>query len=398
MKIQIPDIYEDIFEPRRYKVYFGGRGASKSWTVARVLLVKAKVDKLRILCAREIQRSIRDSVHRLLKDQIYELQLDKEYNITDNTIRHVNGSEFIFAGLHNNIANIKSLEGVDICWIEEGHSVSEDSWQFLVPTIRKEGSEIWLTFNRDRLDDPCYKRFVEKPRENSIIKKVNYYDNPFFPETLREEMEWDKKNDYEKYLHVWEGEPLKHSEAQVFKNKWRVEDFETPNDVTFYHGCDWGFSSDPTALIRCFIVGKKIYIDQEVYGRGIDIDKLPERFDYIETAKKWQIIADSARPETISYMRMHGYPNVIPCKKWTNCKEERVEFLKSFEEIVIHERCKNTKIEFATYSYKRDLRTGDILPKLEDKNDHGIDALAYSLDKAMRHKQKLGISASDLGL
>jgi len=383
MKIKIPEAFKELFQKYRYKVYWGGRGGAKSWNFARALLIKAKEKQIRILCVREIQRSIKDSVHRLLKDQIYELGLDKEFYITDKSIRHLNGSEFIFSGLHGNIASIKSMEGVDICWVEEAHSVSEENWLFLVPTIRKEDSEIWISFNRDRLDDPCYIKFVEGIRDNALVKKVNYYNNPYFPETLKEEMEWDKQNDYEKYLHVWEGEPLKHSDAQIFKGKWRVEDFETPDNVTFYHGCDWGFSTDPTALIRCFIKDKTLYIDQEVYGVGIEIDKLPERFDQIETSMKWQIIADSARPETISYMRNRNY-NVTACRKWPKCKEERVEYLKSFSEIVIHDRCKNTKIEFALFSYKRDKLTGEILPKIEEKHDHTIDAITYGLDNIMR--------------
>jgi len=397
MKIEIPKIFQGLFTPKRYKVYWGGRGSGKSQSFARALLIKAKQSRIRILCTREIQRSIKDSVHKLLKDQIYELELDNEFDVTEKNVTHINGSEFIFAGLHTNVHSIKSIEGIDICWVEEAHSVSENSWRVLIPTIRKNNSEIWISFNRDREDDPCYVRFVENKRNNAIIKKVNYYDNPFFPDVLKEEMEWDKKNDYDKYLHVWEGEPLIHSNAQIFKNKWRVEDFEAPENVNFYHGCDWGFSTDPFALIRCFIQDKKLYIDQEVYGTGIDIDKLPERFDLIDNIKRWVVIADRSRPETVSYMKRRGY-FIKPSRGWPNCKEDRIEFLKSFEEIVIHERCKNTKYEFANFSYARDRLTDEILRKIVEKHDHAIDAITYALDDVMKNRKKLNLKRSDFGI
>ena len=176
-----------LFDPpfARYRVLYGGRGSGKSWGIARALLIKAAQRPLRVLCAREVQRTIADSVHRLLADQIASLGLQDWYSVTDTEIRGKNGSLFIFAGLrHQDIGKVKSLEGVDICWVEEGQVVSEKSWGVLVPTIRKERSEIWCSFNPELDSDPTYVRFVVKPPHDSVVEKVNWSDNRFFPDVL----------------------------------------------------------------------------------------------------------------------------------------------------------------------------------------------------------------------
>ena len=183
--IQIPEAFEDLFTPARYKVFYGGRGGAKSWNFARALIVTAYKNKTRILCAREIQKSIADSVHKLLRDQIYELGLDGFFEIYQKTITGINGSEFIFEGLHLNVRQIKSKEGIDIVWVEEAEKVSDDSWSFLIPTIRKDGSEIWVSFNPDSEEDPTYRRFITSPPDGAIIRKVGYKENPFFPEVLK---------------------------------------------------------------------------------------------------------------------------------------------------------------------------------------------------------------------
>jgi len=235
----------------RYKVAYGGRGSSKSWTVARILLIKAMQQPLRILCTREIQDSIKDSVHKLLKDQIRLLGL-AGYTVQNDVIKHVNGSEFLFKGLYSNLSKIKSFEGVDICWVEEAEAISEKSWEILIPTIRKNGSEIWVTFNPYLETDPTYKRFILNPPPNAIIKKVNWSDNPYFPKELKEEKDYIKEVDYDLYLHIWEGHCKTASDAQIFRGKFVVEDFnvhkiakEKNLSIEFYFGLDWGFSQDP---------------------------------------------------------------------------------------------------------------------------------------------------------
>jgi phage terminase large subunit len=378
-KIKLPKAYVQIFQkPSRYKVLYGGRGSAKSWSCAKVALAMGFANPLRILCAREIQRSISDSVHKLLSEQIDELGLNGFYDITRDAIRGQNGTEFIFKGLRTNPQEIKSMEGIDICWVEEAQAVSQESWDVLIPTIRKPGSEIWVTFNPLDESDPTYQKFVIDPPDDAIVRKVNYNENPYFPEVLRQEMEWLRKRDYESYLHIWEGEVRKHSNALVFGGYFTVEDFETPRNARFYHGADWGFANDPSTLIRCFIDGRKLYIDREAWGIGVEIDNTPALFDTVETARRWPIKADCARPETISYMRRQGF-NISPAKKWQGSIEDGIEFLKTFD-IIIHPRCQHTIDEFNHYSYKVDKQTGDILPQIVDANNHLCDSLRYALD------------------
>ena len=197
-------------------------------------------------------------------------------------------------------------------------------------------------------------------------------------------MEWLRSKDYQSYLHIWEGEVRKFSNALVFANYFTVEDFDTPNGVRFYHGADWGFANDPTTLVRCFIDGKRLYIDQEAWGIGVEIDNTPALFNTVDTVRRWPIKADSARPETISYMRRQGF-NISAARKWSGSVEDGIEFLKTFE-IVIHPRCKHTIDEFNHYSYKVDKQTGDILPQIVDSWNHCIDALRYSCDGLIKGK------------
>ena len=204
-KIKMPKKFEKLFKAARYKIFYGGRGAAKSWQFARALLLIAKQQKLKILCTREIQNTIADSVHAILKEQINLMELDYFYTVTDNRIEGVNGSEFIFRGLKHDPDGLKSLEGVDICWVEEAQKVSDRSWDKLIPTIRKERSEIWISFNPDYQTDPTWQRFMINPPSDAIIEMVSYRDNPFFPETLKREMLECKEKTPHKYQHIWEG-------------------------------------------------------------------------------------------------------------------------------------------------------------------------------------------------
>ncbi len=204
-KAEFPIKLKGLFEKSRYKVAYGGRGGAKSWGIARALLIKGAKDPMRILCAREFQTSIKDSVHKLLCDQIEALGLLGFYEITQNSIRGKNGTEFAFVGLRNNVANIKSYEGVDIVWVEEAQTTSRLSWNILIPTIRKQGSEIWISFNPELETDETYQRFVLKPPADCIQIKINWSDNPWFPETLMLEKDALKDRDLEAYNQVWEG-------------------------------------------------------------------------------------------------------------------------------------------------------------------------------------------------
>ena len=202
---EFPIKLEGLFKKSRYKVCLGGRGGAKSWGISRALLILGAKSPLRILCAREFMTSMRDSVHKLLCDQIESLGLLNFYEITQASIRGKNGTEFAFVGLKNNVANVKSYEGIDICWVEEAQTVSRLSWNILIPTIRKAGSEIWVSFNPELETDETYQRFVANPPEDCITMRVNWYDNPWFPDTLRMEKDALKQRDEEAYNQVWEG-------------------------------------------------------------------------------------------------------------------------------------------------------------------------------------------------
>jgi phage terminase large subunit len=203
--------------PARYKVAYGGRGSGKSWGVARLLLDFGTRSRLRVLCAREIMRTISESVHQLLRDQIGELGLSEFYSVTDNAIRGANGTEFYFAGLRSQDAHkLKSYEGVDICWVEEAQVVSKRSWDILLPTIRKPMSEIWVTFNPELDTDETYQRFVAHPPEQSVVVKMNYTDNPWFPEVLELERRTLLARDPEAHRNVWEGECRSAVEGAIY--------------------------------------------------------------------------------------------------------------------------------------------------------------------------------------
>lgn len=661
----------------RYKVAYGGRGAAKSYAFADACIIKALQKPIRILCARQLQTSIRDSVHKLLCDRIGVLKLNGWFDITREAIRCKNGSEFIFKGIQNNIMEIKSMEGVSICWVEEAQSVSESSWEVLIPTIRKEGSEIWVSFNPDREEDATYQRFVIKPPKDCISVMINYMDNPWFPDVLRKEMEYCKEVDYGKYEHVWLGKTVINTDAQVYHDKFEMKDFETPEGVEFFFGADWGFAClvgntiiatdkgnkpikdikvgdmvltregykkvlftknkgkktvydidfgyktsiiatddhriftsegwkcikdlkeseeicaiksnlmarlirgirtantrtisilrrkkeeniakksciekcggklmekfqkgmiyttlmeilsiinskilcslqkvntrsytikinsgayqkklpaemdiqkktglkedgslwkqlrkgmvsaksvvknlllrmftknivvrgvestqtqetakknifvrfaekylkplliplekpvlknvrinlverkeqeevyditveggeffangilvhncDPTAITRCFIKDQCLYIDYEAGGVGVEFEELPALFDSIPEVRRWQIRADSARPETISYVKRQGF-NIVDCPKWKGSVEDGVEYIRSFRRIYVHTRCPRTYNEFKFYSYKQDKNTGDVLPIILDKDNHYLDSLRYGLN------------------
>ena len=695
--VDFPAPFQPLFQPHRYKVYYGGRGSGKSMSFARALLILGATRPLTVLCTREIQTSINDSVHRLLREQAEALGLGGFYTVTKSAIYGQNGTEFTFKGLRFNSREIKSTEGVDICWVEEGQAVSADSWDVLIPTIRKPGSEIWISFNPLDETDPTFQRFVVNPPDNAYVRKVNFDENPYFPDVLANEMEWLKKRDYQSYLHIWEGEVRKHSNALVFAGYFSVEDFETPRDARFYQGADWGFAClggdtlimtdkgeipirdiragdmvltrkgyrrvvaflprgrkkvytvdcgngrpitatadhrfytadgwkrvdelkavekicviqsssmaghtnaiptestritsiasgrraagiingfttgicgkahtgrflhdvtfitsmatrliialiisfvflkanirksttqarwgqfqqkrwqntgddtatipqtgksagqrllrrlkngaayarnvarnilllmsikdsaprnagrkatqgmqdgntlaryvgkdsssrhttntppaqviahischsqsgwedvfdlsiegeheffangvlvhncDPTTLIRCFIRDRKLYIDREAWGIGVEIDKTPALFDTIETARLYPIKADCARPETISYMRRQGF-RISAAKKWQGSVEDGIEFLKTFD-IVIHPRCKHTIDEFNHYSYKVDKQTNDILPQIVDANNHLLDSLRYSMDGLIKGRGGMKITPKAL--
>lgn len=219
---KFPAKLQFLFQPSRYKVLVGGRGGAKSWGISRALLLQATQQPLRILCAREIQSSIKDSVHALLSEQISMLGLSDRFQILENEIRGINGTRISFEGLRFNARKIKSYEGVDRVWVEEADAVTRSSWDILIPTIRKDGSEIWISFNPELDEDYTYQQFVVAPPASAVVQKINWEDNPWFPEVLRQEKDALKEKDYDAYLHVWEGHTRQSIEGAVYAQEMRL--------------------------------------------------------------------------------------------------------------------------------------------------------------------------------
>lgn len=387
----LPDYAAPLFEPHRYKVLWGGRGAGRSWSVARALLIEAATTPLRVLCTREFQVSIADSVHRLLTDQIARLGLP--YQVTQREIRHPNGSLFIFEGLRHNVTKIKSMEGIDRCWVEEAERVSAASWDVLIPTIRAPGSEIWVTFNPDLESDPTYQRLIVNPPPDAWVARVSADDNPWFPDTLRAERAYLYRVDPDAASHVWGGECRHASNAQILRGKWVVDAFEPGDDWDGpYHGMDFGFSQDPSTMVRAWIHERRLYLEHEAYRVGLELDDTaPYMQREVPGCHAYVIRADSARPETISYLARHGLPRIEAAPKWAGSVEDGIAHLRAYEQIVIHPRCTHAIDEARHYAYKTDARTGDVLPAIVDANNHVIDALRYALSPLIKHDDTTGL-------
>lgn len=384
--IFLPPKLVPVFTPERgavrYRGAHGGRGSGKSFNFATMASVFGYAEPLRILCIREFQNSIKESFYAEIKNAIESHDwLKRHYRVGVDFIKGKNGTEFLFKGLRNNTAAIKSLAQIDICIIEEAENISESGYQVLEPTIRAPRSEIWTIWNPEKENSPTDKRFIKTKPPRALIAEMNYWDNPWFPKELEEQRKHAQQIlDPNTYAHIWEGAYLKHSKAQIFSDKVFVEDFKTPDNATFYHGLDYGFSQDPAFGVRCFIQDQNLYVDLEASKIGLELDDYDYFFNSkIPTMKTHTVRADSARPESTSYLQRHGFPMIESVKKWSGSVEDGISFLKSFKKIIIHPRCSELIKESRLYSYKVDRLTGDILPEIVDAHNHGWDALRYAL-------------------
>ena len=386
MIIDTARVFLPLLQPSRYKGAWGGRGSAKSHFFAELMIerhVRAKTDSV---CIREIQGTLKDSVKRLLEHKIEALGVGHLFEILSNTIRTPYGGQIIFTGMQNHTAeSIKSMEGYDIAWCEEAQSLSIRSLDLLRPTIRKPGSELWFSWNPNEPTDPIDRLLRgENPPKDAIVIRSNYKDNPWFPEVLCDEMQADRARDPDKYAHVWLGEYKTISDAQVLKDKTSITAFTPqPHWDGPYFGADWGFSVDPTTLVKLYIFEGNLYIEQEAYGIGVEIDYTPALFDTVTESRSHVIRADSARPETISYMRRAGF-NIRAATKGKNSVEDGVMHLRSYAKIIIHPRCTHAIEEARLWSYKTDRLSGDVLPVLLDANQHIYDAVRYALEPVMR--------------
>jgi phage terminase large subunit len=411
--IQPPKAFKPLWAQARYKGAYGGRGSGKSHAFAEMLVVRASTAKgFRAACVREVQKSLKNSVKLLVEDKIKALGVSHLFEVLDAEIKTPGGGIIMFQGMQNHTADsIKSLEGFDVAWVEEAQSLSQRSLDLLRPTLRKPGAELWFSWNPGKPTDPVDVLLRgERPPRGAIVIEVNYNDNPYLPPDLAEEQADDAARDPDKWAHVWGGQYSLNSEARVFRN-WRVEEFETPSDAVHRFGADWGFAMDPTALVRCHIDGRKLYVDREAVEVGCEIDETPYLFSGDKKPQGWPakegydngptednpkrkrregipradrdlIRADSARPETVSYMKRHGY-RIVAAIKGQGSIEDGVQFLKAFD-IIVHPRCSNVINELTLFAYKVDPHTEEILSDLEDKNNHTIDALRYALEELRR--------------
>jgi phage terminase large subunit len=342
------------------------------------------------MCAREFQSSIKDSVHRLLKQRIEDHGLQNFYLVQRDRIVGANGTEFVFYGVQRNVDSIKSTQGVTRLWVEEAHNVSEESWRTLLPTIRHKGAQVWITFNPYQKEDPTSQRWIEDAElEDCVRINVNYSDNPFLTKEAEAERLADlRRLDPATYEHVWNGAYLENSEAQVLHGKYRIAEFEPERGWNGpYHGLDWGFSQDPLAAVKCWIHDETLYVEREAGGTGIELDRTPEFVKRrIPDIEKYEVLADQANPQNISYVRRHGLPRCAAAKKWPGSVEDGIARLRAFKEIIIHPRCTETAREARLYSYKVDTKSGQVLRDIVDAHNHYIDAIRYALQPIIRKR------------
>jgi len=376
--------FAPLLQPARFKGTWGGRGSGKSWFWADQT-IDALLDGLNVLCIREVQNSIADSVKRLIEARIEKFGISHLFKITDKEITcTVSGGTAIFRGMQNHTAaSIKSLEGFDRAWWEEAQTATQHSLDLLIPTIRQPGSELWFSWNPASETDPIDVLLRGNPPDGAIVVRVNWQDNPWFPAELRADMERDRERDPGKYQHIWEGAYRTLSEARIFRN-WRVGEERVPENVVWFYGVDFGFTVDPAAAVRCCLLDRHtLYIDREAWEVGVPTEALPKFLHKVDGIEAWPSRADSARPETIDYLQRHGFPRMRAARKGAGSVEDGITFLQGLD-IIVHPSCVNMQRELATYSLKVDKRTDEILPIPEDANNHLIDALRYATERLHR--------------
>jgi len=390
---QFPAKLECLFNPKnsRYRVLYGGRGGAKSWGVARALLIKGAQAPLRILCAREFQTSIKDSVHKLLCDQIADMGLAGFYEITEKSIKGKNGTEFFFVGLRNNVVNVKSIEGVDVCWVEESQTVSRNSWNVLIPTIRKEQSEIWVTFNPELETDETYQRFVANPPANAIVQKINWSDNPWFPDTLKDEMLALKSRDPAAHRIVWEGFCRMTVDGAIFGKEMQMAEldnritnvpYDASKPVHAVFDLGWAdmtsvwfvqFIGMETRLIRYIEVNQTTMTDilakMQTYGYLYDTLWLPHDAQNKTLASSGRSIEDIVRAAGYKTKVLERVPVV------DSINAARTIFRSCYFD---RDNCAEGLQCLRHYRYEVDSETGQFSrTPLHDHYSHGADAFRY---------------------
>ena len=387
---KFPSKLKWLFEPHRFKVAYGGRGSGKSWNFARALLIQGTEKPMRILCAREVQKSIKQSVHTLLKDQIQDLGLGEFYEVIETSIRGINGTEFSFAGLATNtVESIKSFEGVEVVWVEEAQTVSKRSWEILIPTIRKPGSEIWVTFNPYMDTDETYKRFVINKPPNARIEKVNYSDNHWFPQVLEIERARCLDQNKEDYANIWEGDTKAAADGAIYHNEIRLAQEEgritnIPSDALLktHVVMDLGWN-DSMSIILCQRSLSEIRVIDYIEDDHRTLDSYSDQLKKLNHNWGTMYLPHDARNKDFKYgtsaeeiMQKLGWDTeIIPRSDIeTGIKLARMTFSRAY-----FDADKSKRLIECLKNYRRAINQTTQEPgaPLHDEYSHGADAWRY---------------------
>lgn len=386
-----------LIPPRRYKGAKGGRSGGKSHQLIEFAVAKMAADPdFTVVCIREVQKSIRFSIKKLVEQKIRAMGVSHLFDIQEQVIKRNSGSGIcIFEGMQDHTADsIKGLESFDLALVDEARNLSSRSLELLRPTLRKQGAELWFAWNPESADDPVDVMFKENEGDPRFLcVNVNITDNPFVSQDALEEYHGAKAlalrladtdpNAMPRFLHTWHGHYSTRSDRLVFRD-WRVDELIVPNRTIWRYGVDFGFSQDPTAALRCCLIEPRtLYVDYEFCEVGVATDAMPTALAVIPGMRTAPSAADNARPEMIDYLRRHGFPQMRPAKKGKGSVEDGVAFLQA-KHIVAHTRCANFVRELERYAYEIDKKTQEILPDIVDANNHLIDALRYATERLHR--------------
>lgn len=374
-------------------VWKGGRGAAKSQALAAIGILESYIDDGVILCCREIQKSVSDSIYSMLVSYIEDKGLDKDFKILNTSITNIRtGAEFIFAGLKSNITSIKSINKLRVVLVDEAENVTQNSWDILLPTPRYGAVRIYVVFNPRFEDDPTYQEFVAKSDDRKLVIDIQYTDNPWFPPSLERQRQRDAKGDAGRYAWIWKGKFLQITAASILAKKLVTRDFEVDDSYGDpLIGIDWGFSNDPNAVTESYVKENTLYIRNAAKKIGLELDDTAEwLIKHVPKIKRFTSRADNARPETISKVK-HDKENPIPlikaCKKWKGCVEDGIAQLQSFDEIVIHPDAEECKAELTAYSFKKD-KFDEITAIPLDLDNHFADSLRYGIEPHIGRQSK----------
>lgn len=391
MNIEFPKALRFVFEPARYKVLHGGRGSGKSWGVARALLLQAAQQKLRVLCTREIQKSLKDSVHALLSDQIQAMGLSSFYTVLESEIRGLNGSVFLFAGLQQHtVESIKSFEGCDRVWVEEAQTVSSKSWDVLIPTIRKPGSEIWITLNPQLETDPTFQRFISTPPPGAVVKEMNYTENPWFPAVLETERQHAQQTmKPEKYRHIWEGKCMPAVDGAIYFDEVAKAEDEgritrvTPDKLLKVHAIfDLGWNDCMTIVMVQRSASELRVIDyiEDSHKKLSDYSDMLKAKPY-NWGKVW-LPHDGFSKD---YKTGKSAEEMMKALGWTVARVPNMDIeggIKAAREVferVWFDKDKTARLVECLKRYRRNIgqKTGEANSPLHDEFSHGADAFRY---------------------